>query len=161
MSAFTRDDRGRPEEYGNARSYLSQACKDVSALGWCNPELTACSRCWRLSLVTLRKVVINYSYVGKNRGGNCLLCLNASYARAVLLINPRRACAARVTVVVLSVCLSVCRRLFWHYRLWGGLLEIPAASELCTRAWKINGWFSWNDCVREICRENKRKSQYA
>ena len=35
------------------------------------------------------------------------------------IINPRRACAARVTVVVLSVCLSVCvcvcRRLFWHY----------------------------------------------
>ena len=26
----------------------------------------------------------------------------------VLIINPRRACAARVTVVVLCVCLSVC-----------------------------------------------------
>ena len=26
----------------------------------------------------------------------------------VLIINPRRACAARVTVVVLSFCLSVC-----------------------------------------------------
>ena len=32
--------------------------------------------------------------------------------------------------VCLSVCLSVCRRLFWHYRLRGGLLTIPAASEL-------------------------------
>ena len=43
------------------------------------------------------------------------------------LINPRRACAARVTVVVLSVCLSVCPREFsrttgyeaaneWHQR---------------------------------------------
>ena len=34
------------------------------------------------------------------------------------IINPRRACAARVTVLGLSVCLSVClsvsRRLFWH-----------------------------------------------
>ena len=41
------------------------------------------------------------------------------------IINPRRACAARVTVVglcvCLSVCLSVCRRLFSHYRLRGGL----------------------------------------
>ena len=41
------------------------------------------------------------------------------------LINPRRACAARVTVVVLcvclSVCLSVCQQLFSHYRLRGGL----------------------------------------
>ena len=37
------------------------------------------------------------------------------------IINPRRACAARVTVVGLCVCLSVCRRLFSHYRLRGGL----------------------------------------
>ena len=29
------------------------------------------------------------------------------------------------------VCVYVCRRLFWHYRLRGGLLAIPAASELC------------------------------
>ena len=28
------------------------------------------------------------------------------------------------------VCLSVCRRLFWYYRLRGGLLAMPAASEL-------------------------------
>ena len=27
--------------------------------------------------------------------------------------------------------------------------------------WKRKGRFSWNYCVREICRENKRKSQYA
>ena len=38
----------------------------------------------------------------------------------VLFINPRRACAARVTVVVLCVCLSVCmyvcpNTLFWQY----------------------------------------------
>ena len=40
------------------------------------------------------------------------------------IINPRRACAARVTVdvsVCLSVCLFVCRRLFSHYRLRRGL----------------------------------------
>ena len=40
------------------------------------------------------------------------------------MITPRRACAARVTVVVcMSVCPSVCPRLFSHYRLRGGLYE--------------------------------------
>ena len=38
-----------------------------------------------------------------------------------MFINPRRACAARVTVVVLCVCVSVCLRLFSDYRLRGGL----------------------------------------
>ena len=30
------------------------------------------------------------------------------------IINPRRACAARVTVVVLSFCLSVCLSVCYH-----------------------------------------------
>ena len=38
-----------------------------------------------------------------------------------IIINPRRACAARVTVVVLCVYLFVCPRLFSDYRLRGGL----------------------------------------
>ena len=37
------------------------------------------------------------------------------------IINPRRACVARVTVVVLCVCVSVCLRLISDYRLRGGL----------------------------------------
>ena len=37
------------------------------------------------------------------------------------VVNPRRACAVRVTVVILCVCLSVCQYLFSHYRLRGGL----------------------------------------
>ena len=41
-------------------------------------------------------------------------CWNMMY----MVINPRRACAARVTVC-LCVCLCVCRRLFWHCRLRG------------------------------------------
>ena len=32
-----------------------------------------------------------------------------------MLVNPRRACAARVTVVVLSFCLSVCYHVFCRY----------------------------------------------
>ena len=35
------------------------------------------------------------------------MCLDSSLAHE-LFINPRRACAVRVTVVVLSFCLSVC-----------------------------------------------------
>ena len=38
-----------------------------------------------------------------------------------IVINPRRACAAMVTVLCLSVCLFVSLRLFSHYRLRGGL----------------------------------------
>ena len=36
--------------------------------------------------------------------------------RNFYIINPRRICTARVTVLGLSVC----QRLFWHYRLRGG-----------------------------------------
>ena len=49
------------------------------------------------------------------------------YSVQMHVINPRRACAARVTVVVLcvsvclSVCQSVCLRLFSDYRLRGGI----------------------------------------
>ena len=42
----------------------------------------------------------------------------------VNVINPRWACAGRVTVV--GVCVSVCPRLFWHYTLWAAY---AAASE--------------------------------
>ena len=40
---------------------------------------------------------------------------------SIPIINPRRTCAGRVTEVVVCVCLSVCLRLFSHYRLRGGL----------------------------------------
>ena len=49
----------------------------------------------------------------------------------VLIINPRRACAARVTVLVLSVSQSVsqcvCSRLFSHCRQRRGIRAIPTA----------------------------------
>ena len=55
------------------------------------------------------------------QNANALYLVSGRYC----IINPRRACAARVTVVVLcvclSVCLSVCQHLFSHYRLRGGL----------------------------------------
>ena len=36
-----------------------------------------------------------------------------------IIINPRRACAARVTVVVLCVCLSVCLSVYFYSRTTG------------------------------------------
>ena len=51
--------------------------------------------------------------VGVSRNSLCVFLIGR-----LGFINPRRACAARVTVVV---CLFVCRRLFSHYRLRGGL----------------------------------------
>ena len=33
----------------------------------------------------------------------------------ITIINPRRACAERVTVVVLCVCMSVTHTIFWQY----------------------------------------------
>ena len=74
-----------------------------------------------------RKVYLwrNYSFPSRDVRGNIFCSCTCTD-----IINSRRACAARVTVLGLSVCLSVCRRLFWHYRLRGGLLAIPAAREL-------------------------------
>ena len=63
------------------------------------------------------------------------------------IINSRRPCTARVTVVVLcvslcmSVCLSVCLRLFLFYRLRGGLL-LYTNTFSATRAKKI----MWRFC---------------
>ena len=37
-----------------------------------------------------------------------VMCIYMKPSRLTYIINPRRACAARVTVVVMSVCLSVC-----------------------------------------------------
>ena len=55
--------------------------------------------------------------------------VNRNSATKGVIINPRRACAARVTVVVLSVCLSVCPREFSHYRLRGGQWVAPTGCE--------------------------------
>ena len=45
------------------------------------------------------------------------------------VVNPQRACAARVTVLGLCVCVcvSVCLRLFSHYRQRSGIRAIPTA----------------------------------
>jgi len=44
-----------------------------------------------------------------------------------MLINPQRACAARVTVLGLCVCVRVCLHLFSPYRDQAGSSVIPTA----------------------------------
>ena len=83
----------------------------------------------------------------------------------ISIINPWRACAARVTVVVLCVCLSVCVSVC----LSTTILTLQATRQLmsdtksfsATRARKVMWRFCCNNCVREMWRKNKRKSQYA
>ena len=57
------------------------------------------------------------------------------------------------------VCLSVCVSML-ILALQSVLLTIPAASEL-RGPYKIKRRFSWNDCVWDICHENKWKSKYS
>ena len=54
-------------------------------------------------------------------------CLQRGGLVAHTIINPRRACAARVTVLVLSVSQCVCSRLFSHCRQRSGIRAIPTA----------------------------------
>ena len=72
--------------------------------------------------------------MGRGRGAidSHIIAINTCCSSSPV-INPRRACAARVTVVVLSARLSVCLSvhiLFSYYRLRDGLLAIPTASVL-------------------------------
>ena len=72
-----------------------------------------------------------------------------------VLINTRRACAARVTLLGLCVCLSALIL----------ALRVTRRSKSdtnrfsATLAWFL--WFSWNRVVQKLWREKERKSQYA
>ena len=75
------------------------------------------------------------------------------------VINPRRKCGEGCSswFVCLCVCLCVWRRLFWHKQ----ATRRPISGFRTTRAWKIKGWFSSNDCVRDICHEaSEKKPKY-
>ena len=73
-----------------------------------------------------------------------------------IIINPRRACAARVTVPGLCVCL----RLFSDYRLRGGYERYQQLQCYKSKKNKMAILLKRRR-VREIWCENKRKSQYA
>ena len=69
-------------------------------------------------------------FVAGDAGVIAVVLSSGNWWRWSTIINPRRACAARVIVVVLCVCVFVCPQLFSHYMLLGGLLAIPTASVL-------------------------------
>ena len=85
-----------------------------------------------------------------------------------LIINPRRACAARVTVLVLSfcpsvrpsVCLSVCYHVFCHYAQQGGQKAIPTGSVPHWLDFK-KGDFRKSTAFKSYGVKTKRTSQYA
>ena len=83
------------------------------------------------------------------------------------LINPRRACAARVTVLGLSFCpvrpsvrLSVCYHVFCHYAQQGGQRAIPTGSVPHWLDFK-NGDFRKSTAFKSYGVKTKRTSQYA
>ena len=73
--------------------------------------------------------------------------------------HPRRACTARVTLLGLSICVCLSTLIL---ALQATRRPISNTSGFrTTQAWKLKRRFSLNDCVQEICPDNKRKSQYA
>ena len=81
--------------------------------------LTEFCKTWKLNINTTKTKVVIF-----NRRRNIhqiLLILDnmeleyVSSYKYLGIINPRRACAERVTVVVLCVCMSVTHTLFWQY----------------------------------------------
>ena len=75
------------------------------------------------------------------------------------IINPRRACAARVTVCH-SVFLSVCYHVFCHYAQQGGQKTIPTGSVPHWLDFK-NGDFRKSTAFKSYGSKPKRTSQYA
>ena len=96
-----------------------------------------------------------------------LLLLEPAYAFWGL-VNPRRACAVRVTVlglsfrlsVHLSVCLSVCYHVFCHYAQQGGQKAIPTGSVPHWLDFK-NGDFCKSTAFKSYGMNTKQTSQYA
>ena len=108
----------RPTSTGSARSVYLEGTRSHNE-GRVSTRMlstTVASPCQTLRelLAWRRRVMHTISDTAHAQFAECFCTL-------VLFINPRRACAARVTVlglcVCLSVCLSVCQQLFWHYRL--------------------------------------------
>ena len=70
-----------------------------------------------------------------------------------------RSCCSEATCIAHkpppSVCLSV-HGYSGTTGYWAGRLMSDTSGFRTMKSWKIKRWFSWNDCVQEIWRENKR-----
>ena len=89
----------------------------ASSLSLVRVSILACSR--KSYYIVCRNVLT--LYIVSHNFDRCRSIAVSLVRTMFTIINPRRACAARVTVVVLCVCLFVCQHLFSHYRLRGGL----------------------------------------
>ena len=65
--------------------------------------------------VTLRNVAVTSRRNAANQRSYVIIIAWKEGGTWELIINPRRACAARVTVVVVCVCLSVCMSVRTRY----------------------------------------------
>ena len=78
------------------------------------------------------------------------------------LINPRRACAARVTVVVLCVCLSVCLSVKSHLTYGASVRPENAVTYSAgNEGQKICGDLPETTAFKSYAAKHERKSQYA
>ena len=79
-----------------------------------------------------------------------------------LVVNPRRACAARVTVVVLCVCLSVCLSVKSHLTYGASVRPENAVTYSAgNEGQKICGDLPETTSFKSYSAKHERKSQYA
>ena len=80
----------------------------------------------------------------------------------LVLFNPRRACAARVTVVVLCVCLSVCLSVKSHLTYGASVRPENAVTYSAgNEGQKICGDLPETTAFKSYAAKHERKSQYA
>ena len=94
--------------------------------------------------------MINVCRTGSQKGGGRFF------------INPRRACAARVTVVVLCVCLSVCLSVKSHLTYGASVRPENAVTYSAgNESQKICGDLPETTAFKSYAAKHERKSQYA
>ena len=98
--------------------------------------------------------------MAKARASQGVAKARASLGVLKVFINPRRACAARVTVLGLSFRLSVCYHAFCHYAQQGGQKVIPTGSVPHWLDFE-NGDFRKSTAFKSYGVKTKRTSQYA
>ena len=130
---------------------------------------------WGYSILTVREVILMnlWDLVGRQHQiyGSWCVCMYALIISFITMhgmcrslkkswrepwchINPRCACAAKVTVLGLCVCLLP---LFWHHRLRSGQRAILMAAQ----AWILIRRFSETTAFKSCGVKQERKSQYA
>ena len=112
-------------------------------------------------LVHTATYICVYMYNVQYHVHNIICCIIVTL---LYIFNPRRTCAARVTVLGLSfcpsVCPSVCYHIFCHYAQQGGQKAIPTGSVPHWLDFK-KGDFRKSTAFKSYGVKTKRTSQYA